>query len=107
MPDEKIYSVVVTGRNGQLGKELALIAPQFPRFRFYFLSREDFSIDDTEKMRRRLEENPADYLINCAAFTAVDKAEAEPDQAGASARWCLDFTAKAGTRVAGVALAST
>lgn len=81
MPDEKIYSVAVTGRNGQLGKELAQIAPQFPQFRFYFLSREDFPVDDTEKMSGWLKENPADYLINCAAYTAVDKAESEKEHA--------------------------
>jgi dTDP-4-dehydrorhamnose reductase len=81
MPDEKIYSVAVTGRNGQLGKELAQIAPQFPQFRFYFLSREDFPVDDTEKMSGWLKENPADYLINCAAYTAVDKAESEKELA--------------------------
>ncbi len=81
MPDEKIYSIAVTGMNGQLGKELALIAHRFPGFRFHFLNREHFPLDDAGTMGAWLSENPVACLINCAAYTAVDKAESEQEQA--------------------------
>ncbi len=81
MPDEKIYSIAVTGMNGQLGKELALIAHRFPRFRFHFLNRKDFPLDDAGMMGAWLSENPVACLINCAAYTAVDRAESEREQA--------------------------
>jgi dTDP-4-dehydrorhamnose reductase len=77
MPDEIRYTVAVTGMNGQLGKELALLAGQYPRFRFLFLSRETFPLDDPEKMGGYLNRHPVEYLINCAAYTGVDKAESD------------------------------
>jgi dTDP-4-dehydrorhamnose reductase len=77
MPTERIKTVAVTGANGQLGKELALISRLYPQFQFSFLSRENFPLGDPEKMELWLSGHPVDMLINCAAYTAVDKAESE------------------------------
>ena len=77
MAGNKSYSLAVAGMNGQLGKELTLLVPHFPQFRVQFLSREDFPLNDAEIMETWLKENPVDCLINCAAYTAVDKAESE------------------------------
>jgi len=81
MSDKQIYRVAVTGSNGQLGKELALQVSKHPRFRFIFLSRQDFPLDDPEKMKEWTEKNPVDFFIHCAAYTAVDKAESEKENA--------------------------
>ena len=70
-------NIAVTGMNGQLGKELSLLVPHYPDFNFYFLSREIFPLDDPEKMESWLSLHPVDAMINCAAYTAVDKAESE------------------------------
>lgn len=69
--------ILVTGANGQLGKELRDIAANFPQFEFLFLSREDLPIHHYELVRNTFDGFKPDYCINCAAYTAVDKAEQE------------------------------
>jgi dTDP-4-dehydrorhamnose reductase len=73
--------ILVTGANGQLGKELRQLAPVFPQFQFLFLSREDLPIHHFELVRNFFETSKPAYCINCAAYTAVDKAESEKDLA--------------------------
>jgi dTDP-4-dehydrorhamnose reductase len=73
--------ILVTGSNGQLGKELKKISALFPQFDFIFLSREDLPIHHFELVRIFFKGYHPQYLINCAAYTAVDKAEAEKDLA--------------------------
>jgi dTDP-4-dehydrorhamnose reductase len=81
MPGRKTTSIAVTGSNGQLGRELSLLVPQYPGFQFQFLSREIFPLNDPEKMESWLRLHPVYALINCAAYTAVDKAESETETA--------------------------
>ena len=73
--------ILVTGCNGQLGKELQDIAPLYSSFKFIFLSREDLPIHHFELVRNFFDITKADYCINCAAYTAVDKAESEKELA--------------------------
>ena len=73
--------IVVTGGNGQLGKELQEISSSYPQFEFYFLTREDMPIDQFDLVRNYFKTLQPAYCINCAAYTAVDKAEAEKDLA--------------------------
>jgi dTDP-4-dehydrorhamnose reductase len=73
--------ILVTGSNGQLGKELRKIASLFPRYDFIFLSREDLPIHHFEMVRYHFKIYQPAYLINCAAYTAVDRAESEKDLA--------------------------
>jgi len=73
--------ILVTGSNGQLGKELKRVAESFPQFDFLFLSREDLPIHHFELARNFFRSYHPDYLVNCAAYTAVDKAESEKDLA--------------------------
>lgn len=73
--------ILVTGSNGQLGKELQEIAPSFPFFDFIFLSRADLPIHHFELVRNFFKGYHPQYLINCAAYTAVDRSEQEKDKA--------------------------
>ena len=73
--------ILVTGANGQLGKEFRVIADQYPGFSFLFLSREDLAIHHFELVRNFFRSYQPDICINCAAYTAVDKAETEKDLA--------------------------
>jgi dTDP-4-dehydrorhamnose reductase len=69
--------ILVTGGNGQLGSELKELASSFPQYQFAFTDVAELSITDQQAVDEFFsKENPA-YLINCAAYTAVDKAEAE------------------------------
>ncbi len=73
--------IAVTGGNGQLGKELQEISSLYPQFEFYFLTREDMPVDQFDLVRNYFKTLKPAYCINCAAYTAVDKAEAEKDLA--------------------------
>lgn len=73
--------ILVTGANGQLGKELQQLAPGFPQFEFIFLAKEDLPIHHFEMVRHYFSVYHPAYLINCAAYTAVDRAESEKDRA--------------------------
>ena len=73
--------ILVTGANGQLGKELRDLAAQFSAYEFLFLSREDMPIHHFELVRHFFDQFKPDFCINCAAYTAVDKAESENELA--------------------------
>jgi dTDP-4-dehydrorhamnose reductase len=73
--------ILVTGANGQLGKELRLLAHVYPQFDFLFLSKEDLPVHHFEMVRTYFEVTKPAYCINCAAYTAVDRAEQEKNMA--------------------------
>ncbi|MGL4293919.1 MAG: dTDP-4-dehydrorhamnose reductase [Bacteroidales bacterium] len=69
--------ILVTGSNGQLGSEIRAMSEQFPQLMFYFTDLNDLDICNQEAIRLFLQDKPLDYIINCAAYTAVDKAETD------------------------------
>jgi dTDP-4-dehydrorhamnose reductase len=73
--------ILVTGANGQVGQELQFLASQFPDFEFIFTDRSVLDITDKLSVEKLFEENDFMYCVNCAAYTAVDKAEEEQDLA--------------------------
>ncbi len=69
-------NILVTGAKGQLGSELQQIALHHENnFRFFFTDVADLDITDLNAIDRYVKENNITYIINCAAYTAVDKAE--------------------------------
>ena len=77
----KSLKVLVTGANGQLGMELRQLARDFSSIEFYFVSRNELAIEDEIAVNALFVEQGFDWCINCAAYTAVDKAESEQEQA--------------------------
>lgn len=73
--------ILVTGCNGQVGKELRRLSVDFPEFDFVFLSREDLPIHHFEVVRNSFEAWKPSFCVNCAAYTAVDRAESERELA--------------------------
>lgn len=69
--------ILVTGKNGQLGWELSQLAVDFDAFDFVFLSRAELDMSDNLSIQACIEKYRPAYCINCAAYTAVDKAETE------------------------------
>lgn len=67
--------ILVTGANGQLGSEIKVLAPNYPNFDFIFTDIDDFPLDQTEVIISNFKSIQPDIVINCAAYTAVDKAE--------------------------------
>lgn len=72
---------MITGANGQLGMEFRKIAPLFPDHHFVFVTREELPLDDAEKLDSFFKEHHFHFCVNCAAYTAVDKAETETEKA--------------------------
>ena len=70
--------VLVTGAAGQLGSEIRAIAPSGG---YIFADRSVLDISDKEVMTLFIDLNDVDTIINCAAYTAVDKAEKDEDNA--------------------------
>lgn len=73
--------ILVTGSNGQLGQELQQLAPQFSNYHFIFTTRNELPFIDQALLLDKLQQIKPDYIINCAAYTAVDKAETDSDTA--------------------------
>jgi dTDP-4-dehydrorhamnose reductase len=73
--------VLVTGANGQLGQSLQYIAINYPAIQFIFCSSSDLDITKEENCRAVFAKYKPNYCINAAAYTAVDKAESEPEKA--------------------------
>jgi dTDP-4-dehydrorhamnose reductase len=73
--------ILVTGKNGQLGSELADLAVAYPSFEFTFYGRDELDISSKEQLTKVFAETAPVYVINCGAYTAVDKAEAEKEKA--------------------------
>ena len=74
-------TILVTGSNGQLGKELQQLADAYPQYKFVFASREDLKLHHFPLVENFFLATKPQYCINCAAYTAVDKAENEKEMA--------------------------
>ena len=68
-------NILITGANGQLGNEIRVASAQFPQFRFFFTDVTELDICNREAVHAYMAENHMDGIVNCAAYTAVDKAE--------------------------------
>ncbi|WP_339889630.1 dTDP-4-dehydrorhamnose reductase [uncultured Flavobacterium sp.] len=73
--------VLVTGANGQLGQSLQFIEKNYPNIEFVFCNSEKLDITNYDNVNAVFNEFIPDYCINAAAYTAVDKAESEPEKA--------------------------
>jgi dTDP-4-dehydrorhamnose reductase len=77
----KYYKILVTGANGQLGSEIKSISKDYTEFEFFFTTRQELDICDKQAVASYVLLNNINSIVNCAAYTAVDKAESEPELA--------------------------
>lgn len=73
--------ILVSGANGQLGMELAQLVSACPSFRFVLATRDELPLDDFDVINDLIDRHKPQYFVNCAAYTAVDKAESEKELA--------------------------
>ena len=73
--------ILVTGANGQLGRELQTLAASYPAFDFFFAGRDLLAVDDPQQIADIFSLHQPAWIINCAAYTAVDRAETDKDAA--------------------------
>lgn len=74
-------NILVTGANGQLGTEIRGFLNSYPHFNFIFTDFQELDITNAESVEKALDALKPAFLLNCAAYTAVDKAEQEETQA--------------------------
>ena len=74
-------TILVTGANGQLGQSLHKISSSYPECQFTFVQRNELDLSQAQSIATYFQSHRFDYIINCAAYTAVDKAEEENELA--------------------------
>lgn len=73
--------ILVTGASGQLGNELREESRHYPGYEFIFTDVEDLDIADKGQVEKFIKKNDPDWIINCAAYNFVDKAEEQTEKA--------------------------
>lgn len=76
-----MQKILVTGSNGQLGNEIKLLSNALPDTEFLFTDFQELDITDLRAVKQTVTNFKPNWIINCAAYTAVDKAELEPEKA--------------------------
>ena len=72
-------NILVTGSNGQLGSEIKDLEANFINFNFFFMDLPQLDICNSSELNLFIKDNNIRAVINCAAYTAVDKAEQDTD----------------------------
>jgi dTDP-4-dehydrorhamnose reductase len=76
-----MQNILITGSNGQLGSEIRAISENYPNFssgftnQYFFTDVDELDITDKKQIRKFVIDNNIHFIVNCAAYTAVDKAE--------------------------------
>jgi dTDP-4-dehydrorhamnose reductase len=86
-------NIVVTGSKGQLGSEIRELSSQY-NYNFLFTDKDTLDITDEKIIKEFIEKNNIDLIINCAAYTAVDKAEEDEKSAEAINHLAVKYLAK-------------
>jgi dTDP-4-dehydrorhamnose reductase len=73
--------ILITGAAGQLGNELKVVSKNFYGYDFIFTDIDTLDLSNSEQTRDFISTSRPDWIINCAAYNLVDKAESEPDTA--------------------------
>jgi dTDP-4-dehydrorhamnose reductase len=91
--------VKITGANGQLGREIQAKKETLKGAEFYFTDIDELDITDRKEVKSIISEIKPAYLINCAAYTAVDRAEEDADNAYAVNATAVENIVKAASNV--------
>jgi dTDP-4-dehydrorhamnose reductase len=86
--------ILVTGSNGQLGSELKVLANQYSQFEWVFTDREELDLSNLDQLATQLSNLKPQVLINCAAHTAVDRAESEIELSDVLNHQCVAIMAR-------------
>lgn len=72
-------NILITGCNGQLGNEMQLLEKENPQHQYFNTDVAQLDITNPEAIEEFVNNNAIDIIVNCAAFTAVDKAESSQE----------------------------
>ncbi|MDD2286551.1 MAG: dTDP-4-dehydrorhamnose reductase [Paludibacter sp.] len=93
-----IKTVLVTGSKGQLGNEIQVLSASYPQFDFIFTDVDELDICNQQAVDTFFAAHKIDFLLNCAAYTAVDKAEEDVELSYLINEKALGFLGKAAVR---------
>lgn len=68
-------NILITGANGQLGNEMRVLSVAYPEYTYFFTDVAELNICDKQAVLDFVKANDIHVIVNCAAYTAVDKAE--------------------------------
>lgn len=74
-------NILITGANGQLGNEMRVLSAQHTQHTYFFTDIAELDITSREAVNQFVADNEIDIIVNCAAYTNVDKAEIDEDMA--------------------------
>ena len=74
-------NLLITGANGQLGNEMRVLSAQHTQHTYFFTDIAELDITSREAVSQFVKDNAIDIIVNCAAYTNVDKAEIDEDVA--------------------------
>jgi dTDP-4-dehydrorhamnose reductase len=80
-PESRPDAVLVIGAQGQLGQSMQAVVAEFPDIEWVFADRGQLDLSDLSGIGRYISQLAPRVIVNCAAYTAVDKAESEQEQA--------------------------
>ena len=73
--------ILVTGASGQLGNEIRVLSKNYSGYEFLFTDLDELDITDESAVNDFVGQSAPDWIINCAAYNFVDKAETEEEKA--------------------------
>ena len=94
-------NILITGCEGQLGNEIRLLQPLHEKHVFFNTDVAELDITDQQAVERYVDEHEIDGVVNCAAYTAVDRAESDKERATAINTLAPTFLAAAIERCGG------
>lgn len=86
--------ILVTGANGQLGSEIKVLSTLYPQYNFTFAERSTLDLNNLCKLEDYFDDKTFDVIINCAAYTAVDRAESDEELANTINHRAVSLLAK-------------
>jgi dTDP-4-dehydrorhamnose reductase len=86
--------ILITGENGQLGSELKALSNSYSQYEYTFVDRNTLDLSNLCKLENYFDNNTFDVIINCAAYTAVDKAQNDNDLANTINHRAVSLLAK-------------
>jgi len=86
--------ILVTGANGQLGSDLNVLSMNYPNYQWIFADRTMVTLDNLDILDTQLKNIQPNIILNCGAYTAVDKAETEKELAFTINNLAVELIAK-------------
>ena len=99
--------ILITGANGQLGNEMRVLFSSYPQFEFFPTDIAELDLCNKQAIDDFIAQNNIDYIVNCAAYTAVDKAKDDIDLCYKINRDAVENLAKAASGKAKIIHVST